>query len=259
MPGAPDDGAAAARLRHRGTVHLAGQAGAHHRRWCATGVDVPPGELEPLVEGLRIMTVAPEIPGGLELIAWLAARGVKVSIGHSAATVDEARAGYAAGGRTTTHLFNGMSGVDHRAPGLARGRAHRRRRVCRAHRGRAPRARRGVGPHQARQAGGPPHPRERRALAVGHRTGRTMVGATDVEVLEDRAVVAGTTTLAGSVVALDGMLRNLVRSGASLPAAVARGERQSAGAAGRQRSRATGAGPARRHRRDGRRPAWCAA
>ena len=53
----------------------------------------------------------------------------------------------------------------------------------------------------------------------GTGTGRTMVGATDVEVLEDRAVVAGTTTLAGSVVALDGMLRNLVRSGASLPAA----------------------------------------
>ena len=49
--------------------------------------------------------------------------------------------------------------------------------------------------------------------------GRTMVGATEVEVLEDRAVVAGTTTLAGSVMALDSMLRNLVRDGASLPAA----------------------------------------
>ena len=69
--------------------------------------------------GLRIMTVAPEIPGGLELIAWLRDRGVAVSLGHSAATVEQARAGYAAGGRTTTHLFNGMSGVDHRPPGLA--------------------------------------------------------------------------------------------------------------------------------------------
>ena len=49
--------------------------------------------------------------------------------------------------------------------------------------------------------------------------GRTRVGATDVEVLEDRAIVAGTTTLAGSVMALDSMLRNLVRSGAPLPAA----------------------------------------
>ena len=63
------------------------------------------------------MTVAPEIPGGLELIAWLAGHGVKVSMGHSASTVDEARAGYAAGGRTTTHLFNGMEPLHHRRPG----------------------------------------------------------------------------------------------------------------------------------------------
>ena len=40
-------------------------------------------------------------------------------MGHSAATVEEARAGYAAGGTTTTHLFNAMTGVDHHAPGLA--------------------------------------------------------------------------------------------------------------------------------------------
>ena len=62
------------------------------------------------------MTVAPELPGALDLIAWLRARGVAVSMGHSAATIDEARAGYAAGGSSTTHLFNAMSGVDHRAP-----------------------------------------------------------------------------------------------------------------------------------------------
>ena len=40
-------------------------------------------------------------------------------MGHSAATLDEALAGYAAGGTTTTHLFNAMVGLDHRAPGLA--------------------------------------------------------------------------------------------------------------------------------------------
>src|SRR5690606_23875791 len=93
--------------------------GAHPPALVRDGVDIPVEMLEPLVEGLRVMTVAPEIDGGLELIAWLTSRGVRVSIGHSAATLDQARAGYAAGGRTTTHLFNGMSGVDHRAPGLA--------------------------------------------------------------------------------------------------------------------------------------------
>ena len=65
------------------------------------------------------MTVAPELPGALDLIAWLHARGVATSMGHSAATLEEARAGYAAGGSSTTHLFNAMSGVDHRSPGLA--------------------------------------------------------------------------------------------------------------------------------------------
>ena len=49
----------------------------------------------------------------------LAAEGVAASLGHSQATLEQARAGYAAGARTTTHLFNAMTGVDHRAPGLA--------------------------------------------------------------------------------------------------------------------------------------------
>jgi N-acetylglucosamine-6-phosphate deacetylase len=165
------------------------------------------------------MTVAPEIPGGLDLIAWLAARGVKVSIGHSAATVDEARAGYAAGGRTTTHLFNGMSGVDHRAPGLAVTALTEDEVYVEL-------IADGHHVHEAvwgliRRA----KPVDRLILVSdalslsGTGPGRTMVGATEVEVLEDRAVVAGTTTLAGSVVALDGMFRNLVRSGVSLPAA----------------------------------------
>ena len=61
----------------------------------------------------------PSSPGALDLIALARGRGVAVSLGHSAATSTEARAGYAAGATSTTHLFNAMSGVDHRAPGLA--------------------------------------------------------------------------------------------------------------------------------------------
>ena len=66
------------------------------------------------------MTIAPELPGALELIAWLRERGVATSIGHSAATVERG-AGRLRGRRrrSTTHLFNAMTGVDHRAPGLA--------------------------------------------------------------------------------------------------------------------------------------------
>ena len=41
------------------------------------------------------------------------------SVGHSAATFEQARAGFDAGATSTTHLFNAMTGVDHRAPGVA--------------------------------------------------------------------------------------------------------------------------------------------
>lgn len=69
--------------------------------------------------GVCLVTVAPELPGALELIAELARRGVLVSTGHSAATLAEARAGVEAGVRYATHLFNAMPPLDHRAPGLA--------------------------------------------------------------------------------------------------------------------------------------------
>ena len=69
--------------------------------------------------GVAIVTIAPELPGALELIRELAARGVVVSIGHSNATLDEARAGIDAGARYSTHLFNAMPALDHRRPGIA--------------------------------------------------------------------------------------------------------------------------------------------
>ncbi|MEX1345617.1 MAG: amidohydrolase family protein, partial [Candidatus Limnocylindrales bacterium] len=75
--------------------------------------------LATFVEGLRVITIAPELRGAPELIRRLADLGVRVSLGHSAATLPESRAGYDAGAVTTTHLFNAMSGVVHREPGLA--------------------------------------------------------------------------------------------------------------------------------------------
>jgi N-acetylglucosamine-6-phosphate deacetylase len=74
--------------------------------------------LDALPPIVRIVTVAPEPPGALDAIAGLAARGVLVSLGHSAATIDQARAGVDAGARLVTHGYNGMSGLDHRAPGM---------------------------------------------------------------------------------------------------------------------------------------------
>lgn len=80
-----------------------------------------PGELEAIVEAagdaLRVVTLAPEIPGGMEATGFLTRRGVQVSIGHSGATYQQARAALAAGVRRGTHVFNAMPPVHHREPG----------------------------------------------------------------------------------------------------------------------------------------------
>ena len=67
---------------------------------------------------VRLVTLAPELPGALPVIEALAAHGVVVSAGHSMATYDEALAGIAAGVRYGTHLFNAMPPISHRQPGL---------------------------------------------------------------------------------------------------------------------------------------------
>lgn len=68
--------------------------------------------------GVRMVTLAPELPGALEAAHELAARGVVVAAGHSEATLDEARAAFAAGVRYATHLWNAMPQMEHRRPGL---------------------------------------------------------------------------------------------------------------------------------------------
>jgi N-acetylglucosamine-6-phosphate deacetylase len=68
--------------------------------------------------GIRLVTLAPELPGALELVTTLIQRGVVVSAGHSNATYAEAQAGLDAGIRYGTHLFNAMPTLHHREPGL---------------------------------------------------------------------------------------------------------------------------------------------
>jgi N-acetylglucosamine-6-phosphate deacetylase len=69
---------------------------------------------EPFV---RMVTVAPELPGALEAIAALADAGVVVAVGHTAADLAQTQAAIAAGARGATHLFNAMPPLLHRAPG----------------------------------------------------------------------------------------------------------------------------------------------
>lgn len=104
-------------------VHLEGpylspaRAGAHN----PANLRLPsPSEFDALLASplVRLLTLAPELPGALELTRQLRSRGIVVSAGHSDATFDQARAGFDAGIGLGTHLFNAMSPWTPRAPGL---------------------------------------------------------------------------------------------------------------------------------------------
>ena len=222
IPDAPADGAEPLGFNIEGPFIAPTRKGAHNPAFLATPTDVPWTEIEPLVDGLRVMTVAPELPGALELIGRLHRSDVRVSLGHSAANLIAAVAGYDAGASTTTHLFNAMTGLDHRAPGLAaaalgRDDAYVELIADGQHVDLA------LWPIVLRTK-----PADRLILAsdalalAGTGDGRLTIGGLEVDVRGARCTLAdGSGTLAGSVIALDTAVRNLVRHGASLPAAVA--------------------------------------
>jgi N-acetylglucosamine-6-phosphate deacetylase len=81
--------------------------------------DPNPRELERLLDvgGVRMVTVAPELPRALETIRLLVERGVVAAIGHTDASYDQTRAGIAEGASVGTHVCNGMRPVHHREPG----------------------------------------------------------------------------------------------------------------------------------------------
>jgi N-acetylglucosamine-6-phosphate deacetylase len=67
---------------------------------------------------IRLMTLAPELPGAVELTAHATARGVRVSLGHSNATAAETQAAICAGAVSATHTFNAMRALTAREPGI---------------------------------------------------------------------------------------------------------------------------------------------
>ncbi len=67
---------------------------------------------------VAIITLAPELPGGVELVRQLVGQGHRVSLGHTGATYEQAKAAIGAGACHATHLFNRMSSLTSRAPGV---------------------------------------------------------------------------------------------------------------------------------------------
>jgi N-acetylglucosamine-6-phosphate deacetylase len=67
---------------------------------------------------VRLMTLAPELPGAAELAAHATARGVRISVGHSDANAADTRRAIAAGATSATHTYNAMRALDHKNPGI---------------------------------------------------------------------------------------------------------------------------------------------
>jgi N-acetylglucosamine-6-phosphate deacetylase len=106
-------------------LHLEGPFLSHKRR----GVHPPENLVAPTVDiferlwqaargHVRMLTIAPEIPGAMGVIAEAARRNVCVSIGHSDAEMPVAQDAVTAGARHATHTFNAMRPLDHRDPGI---------------------------------------------------------------------------------------------------------------------------------------------
>lgn len=94
---------------------LGGAHGAHNPAWVA---ELNTAWLEALPEIVKVITLGPELEGAAQAITTLVHGGILVSLGHSNATYEQTVAGADAGARLVTHLFNGMSPLHHRAPGI---------------------------------------------------------------------------------------------------------------------------------------------
>jgi N-acetylglucosamine-6-phosphate deacetylase len=160
---------------------------------------------------VRMVTVAPELPGGLDLVRATVAAGAIAAIGHTDATYEQARAGFDAGAHVATHLHNAMPALHHRAPGAVVAALEDERVTVEL-------INDGVHLHDAvasldfRVAGA-----ARTALvtdamaAAGMPDGRYELGALEVRVEHGVARLAGGGSIAGSTLTMDVALRRAVQ------------------------------------------------
>ncbi len=182
-------------------------------------------ELTALVElgegAVRMVTIAPELPGALAAVEFLTGHGVIAALGHTDATYEQTLAGIAAGATVGTHLCNGMRPAHHREPGPIVALLDSPSIVCEL-------VADGIHLHDgmlrfAAHAAGP----DRAALvtdamdAAGMPDGRYELGGQEVTVADRVARLARDGSIAGSTLTMDAAFRQAVGAGLDLPTAVA--------------------------------------
>jgi len=158
---------------------------------------------------VKVITIAPELPGARELVSEATRRGVCVSMGHSDADLAQAQAGVDAGVRHATHTFNAMRPLDHRNPGII-GETLTDKRIS------AEIIADGIHVDpvvvrlflRAKGAEGAVLVTDATA-ATGMPNGRYMLGSLEVEVKDGKCLRDG--RLAGSVLTMDKAVRNIVK------------------------------------------------
>jgi N-acetylglucosamine-6-phosphate deacetylase len=173
---------------------------------------------------IRMMTIAPELEGALEVIAEAARRGVCVSLGHSDADFAATERGIAAGARHATHTFNAMRPLDHRSPGIL-GAVLTDRRVSADIIADGVHLDPAIVKLFAKAKGAEQTVIITDAIsATGMPDGRYRLGTFEVEVRDGKCMTNG--TLAGSVLTMDRAVQNLSRFAEwDLPLAVAAASR----------------------------------
>ncbi len=204
-----------------GGVHLEGpflsaaRCGAHDPALLRDPVEGDVAKL--LGDAVRMVTIAPELPGGLAAIRQVVEAGVVAALGHTDATYDEMVAGADAGATVATHLFNGMRPFHHRDPGPVGAALNDHRLLLEVindgfH----------VDPRVVRVAMSAAGT-ERIALvtdamvATGLTDGRYKIGDLDVDVTDGEArLTTGERSIAGSTLTMDAAFANAVNAGVSL-------------------------------------------
>eukprot|EP00750_Incisomonas_marina_P015082 INCI18073.4.p1 GENE.INCI18073.4~~INCI18073.4.p1 ORF type:complete len:540 (-),score=100.35 INCI18073.4:8-1558(-) len=160
------------------------------------------------LEGVRLVTLAPELDGAIDAIRGLKERGIIISIGHTECSIKQACKAIEAGSSLVTHLFNAMRSFHHRDPGIVGLLGSDEPTFFSV-------IADGIHAHDyalSLACGARPD----KIIAVtdamaahGLPKGKHQLGKMAVDVKEDRAVLEGTDTLAGSIVSMDECVQHL--------------------------------------------------